>query len=628
MGTNTVASVNDSNTRKEFIAQLLRDIKTLELMLKKGVFEDDVCRIGVEQEMCLADTSWRPATNAMALLKEIDDPHFTTELATFNMEANLDPQEFKGKAIRKVHDQLLELLEKAYQVAEKHDTHIMLTGILPTIRKSDIDVHNITPIARYKELLDRMYSLRGKNFEFRIKGVDELIANTNTVLFEACNTSIQAHYQVNTKKIIEKYNWSQMIAGPVLAACTNSPLLLGKRLWRETRIALFQQIVELTGRSSDIREFYSRAVFGQDWVHGSILNLIKSDVARYEFLLSDPEHEDSLSLFEAGKTPKLRAYNLFNGTVYKWNRACYGTTNGKPHLRIECRYLPSGPTVEDEMANMTFWWGLMHCPMEDSGFDIEKIAFDDAKRNFFRAAHLGLNTQFRWIDGSLQPANELIFELLRLAKIGLDHADIRPEDADYYLGIIRDRVSSTQTGSKWMLDSVESLAQQTRKEDAMVALTAAMYKRQKENQPVHTWKKAELKEAGDWKSRFTLVRQLMSADLCTVNEDDPIDYAAHLMDWLGIHHLPVENTNKELVGLVTAGKLLHYYNEPDEIKKTMSLKDIMVSNVVTVGPNHGIKEAVELMRAHKVGSLPVVSDKKLVGILTEHDLIRVLGFLL
>lgn len=624
MGNKSVKNISNVKERKAFILHLLNDLKALELMLNEGMFEDNVTRIGAEQEMCLLDNTWRTAPLAMEVLKELNDSHFTTELAKFNIEMNLDPLEFKDDCLSKMEFQIRSLLDKANQAAKKHDAKIILTGILPTIRRSDIDIHNITPIPRYSELLDRMFETRGQLFDFRIKGVDELITQTHTVLFEACNTSIQAHFQTNPKNFASVYNWSQIISGPVLAACTNSPLLLGKRLWHETRVALFQQIVELSNSSADLRESFSRAVFGDAWVKKSVLEIFKNDIARYDVLLSDPNKEDALKQLREGIIPKLKGLALFNGTVYKWNRPCYGVTNGKPHLRIECRYLPSGPSVHDEMANMAFWWGLMNNVPEELNEIDKHFDFDDAKRNFFRAAHLGLNSQFTWFNKELIPAKELIFKLIEISREGLQKADITKTDIDNYLGTINKRVETEKTGSNWLLQSVEKLAKETRKEDALVSITAAMHHRQLSEKPVHTWKLAELEEGGNWQNRFVVVRQIMSTDLCTVNVNDPIDYAANLMDWLGIHHLPVENIQKELVGLITAGKLLKYYNEPKVVKSRLFLGDIMIKDVVSISPNSSIKEALTLMRSKKIGSLPVTRDDKLVGILTEHDFMRIL----
>jgi CBS domain-containing protein len=286
--------------------------------------------------------------------------------------------------------------------------------------------------------------------------------------------------------------------------------------------------------------------------------------------------------------------------------------------------LPSGPTVIDEVANMAFWWGLMNNVPEEMKNVSEHFEFDNAKRNFFRGAHLSLNAQFTWFNNESIPAVKLIQELIELAEVGLKKAGINEQQISKYLGVIKERVKTEKTGSNWLLKSVEQMGKKTRKEDALVAATAAMYHRQQTSEPVHTWPLAELKEAGNWSQRFKVVRQLMSTDLCTVNIGDPIDYAANLMDWLGIHHLPVENNNKELVGLVTSGRLLKYYNEPQKVRAKLSLGDIMIEDVVTVEPNTELKDVLRLMISNKIGSVPVLSKGKLVGIITEHDFMKIL----
>ena len=297
---------------------------------------------------------------------------------------------------------------------------VVMAGILPTIHLSDMTLDNMTPSPRYYALNDAIAALRDGPGQFQIRGVDELFVKHDTIMLEGCNTSFQTHFQVTPAEFARYYNLAQVVAGPCLAAATNSPLLFGKRLWRETRIALFQQAVDTRSSNLYLREMSPRVHFGTGWVESSVTELFKEDIARFRVLLTAEEAEDPFDVLARGDVPKLKALQLHNGTVYRWNRACYGITDGKPHLRIENRILPAGPTIVDEFANAAFWFGLVS-GLARSGVDVKaEMAFDDAKSNFIAAARLGLGSQLVWLGGERVPAHELICDrLVPLAREGL-----------------------------------------------------------------------------------------------------------------------------------------------------------------------------------------------------------------
>ncbi len=597
---------------------LLHDIKALEKMLAEDMFEKDVQRIGAEQELCLLDKSWRPAPLIMEVLKKIDDPHFTTEHSKYNLEINMDPLKFSGKCLSTMEKTLRRHLSKLDKVLKEFESHYILVGILPTIRRFDLELENLTPLQRYHLLGKTMYRLRGGPFEFRIEGADELITKHDSIMFEGCNTSFQVHFQVSPDTFVDHYNWAQVIAAPVLAAATNSPLLLGKRLWRETRIALFQQSVDTRGFADDLREQRSRITFGNGWVKKSITEIFQEDIARHRVLIATEIKEDSIEALNNGQIPELEALQVHNGTVYKWNRACYGITKGKPHLRIENRILPSGPTVVDEIANTAFWLGLMNGMPNEYENIAEKLEFDNAKLNFFKVAHFGLETQLRWVDNQTIPADELIInELLPIARNGLKKAAIRKDEIDKYLGIIKERVKKRKTGAKWILDSYAKLQKTSERYEACVAITAAIVDRQRKERPVHKWQLAEIDEAGEWVNRYWKVEQIMSTDLFTVQKDDSIYFASNVMTWKHLRYIPVEDERGKLVGLLTSSALLGYYSTDIRFDEKTCIKDIMIKSPITVSPNTLSVDALRLMRESGVGCLPVVKDGKLVGMLTE-----------
>lgn len=625
MGAEKVSIIQDGKTRQQAMQHLLQDVAAMEKMLNDGLFESDIQRIGAEQELHFANKSWQAAPVAMKVLEELkDDPRFTTELAKFNLEINLDPIVFEGECLRRLEHDLYVQLKRVEMTARRFESHALLVGVLPTIRQRDIDLKNLTPLPRYKIMMDTLSKLRNGNFDFRIEGTDQLITSFDHPMFEAVTASFQVHYQLAPENFSNAYNWAQAITAPVLAAATNSPILLGRRLWRESRIALFRQSVDVRNESQHFRQTPSRVSFGTNWVGDSVLDIFKDIIARHRLLLISTRKENAVEVLKEGKTPKLYGLNVHSGTVYKWNRACYGITDGKPHLRIENRVLPSGPTIVDEVANTAFWLGLMHGMPKEYAKISEKMSFDSAKGNFIKAARQGLGAAFRWPGSSkFVPADELILkELLPIAKEGLQKANLLQKDVDHYLEIIEERVSTGRTGSQWLVSSYENLLKNNSSNDALTAVTAGLSKRQQLGLPVHTWKLASLPEAGNWRNRYRTVDQIMSTDLFTVLEDDLIDYVANIMNWRNIRHVMVENDDGQLVGLVSSKNLMRYFSKKYSNNTPVSVGEVMVKELRTVGPETKTLEALSLLREYDISCLPVVRSGKLLGLVTERDFVR------
>ena len=631
MGEKKVYSADDPQVRKTFVEHLIKDVKAMQKMLDMGLFESGVQRLGAELELCIVDKSWQPAPIITDLMDDIEGTNFTTELARFNLEINLDPLTFEGDCLSVMRKELNSNLIEIEKLLKKHKTKAVMIGILPTISDSDLTPDSLTPLQRYEALAATIDKLSGGSFNFNIKGTDELITKHDSVVLEACNTSFQLHFQVDPDKFVPMYNWAQAITGPVLASATNSPMLLGKRLWRETRIALFQQSLDFR-KSEDVhREESPRVSFGNDWVHNSAVEIYKEDIARYRVMLSTDVEEDALKALEEGKIPKLSALNVHNGTVYKWNRACYGITEGKPHLRIENRVLPSGPTVKDQVANAAFWLGLMNNMPKECENIQDCMDFDDAKTNFLKAAQQGLSAQFVWFDKKEITSQDLILKtLLPMAAEGLAKAKIKKSDINTYLNIIKERVKTGRTGSQWILDSFTKLKKDGgTKGEALIATTAGLHSRQRKGTPVHTWTLPELHETRSMLHADSQIHQIMATDLFTVHRDDPIHFVAHIMDWRNIRHLPVEDENGKLVGLVTSGTIIKHLGDTERIEENQNLVEtIMVKEMVTAKPDTQITEALKLMIDHKIGCVPVTKDDRLVGLLTEHDFVKMTAKLL
>lgn len=374
-----------------------------------------------------------------------------------------------------------------------------------------------------------------------------------------------------------------------------------------------------------VRERAPRVCFGTGWIENSILDIFKDDIARHRVMLASTREEDPLQILAEGGVPKLYSLNVHNGTVYRWNRPCYGITDGKPHLRIEMRVLPTGPSIPDEIANAAFWLGMVKGMPDDYARMKDKMEFDNVKENFFRAARHGLGSYLWWGSPAKRfPAAELLLkELIPLARTGLQKANVRQADIDHYMDIIQERVESGRTGSQWQLSSLERLKKEGKKEEALVATTAAMFNRQQQDMPVHKWPLAGMEEAGSWVNRYWTVGQIMSTDLFTVNENDPVDFAANLMDWHNVRHLPVEDEKGILVGFLTAKMLLRFYSQSENHPVRASVREIMTSDLHFVSPELSTVEALDMMRERQLGYLPVMRNGNLVGLVTEYDFVNV-----
>lgn len=631
MGEQQVTDQNDDVELRTFMRAILADVRVLEEVLERGMIETGVRRIGAEQEMFLVDRMGSPAPLAMEILQTANDPRLTTELAKFNLEANLSPHSFGGDCLSKLEREIEEVVDVARKAAAAHDAKILLAGILPTLRKADLGLDNMAPLPRYFALNRAMQRMRGsKDFHVLIKGKDELELTHDNVMLESANTSFQIHFQVGAHEFAKLYNLAQAVTAPVLAAGVNSSVLMGKRLWKETRIALFQHSVDTRLDAHRMRDARSRVSFGERWVDESVLEIFREDIARFRVVLSTTLDHDSAEDLRQGRVPELKALRLHNGTIYRWNRACYGIANGIPHLRIENRALPAGPSILDEVANAAFYFGLM-AGLGDQVEDIRKaMAFDDAKSNFFAAARYGLDARLTWTHGRTYEAPDLILgTLLPLAREGLERAKIDTADIDRYLGTIEKRVGARSTGAAWAIRSIAGMPAESPRDARSRALVLAALDHQERNEPVHTWEPAPFDRVSDVRENYLKAGQFMTTDLLTVHPEDLVDLAASLMDWERIRHLPVEDNGK-LVGLISHRAVLrlvargHFGINTEKV----AVREIMRTDPITVTPDTSTLEVLRIMRDQKVGALPVIDDGKLVGIVTEHDLLDVSAKLL
>lgn len=630
MGEQKVSLVEDKTQRQQFVKRLLKDVEALQYMLDHDIFESGITRIGAEQEMVLVNNkTLKPSPIAPEAIEKMKDKKWLeTELAKFNLEICLDPLQFKDDCFRKLQNQIVSRLQHISSGLKEWDTSLILTGILPTFRKFDLDMHNLTPKKRYKALMEAInQQLIGNAYELRLEGIDELLLKHSSPLLEACNTSFQVHLQVDAKDFVQKYNISQALAAPVMAIAANSPLVFGKRLWHESRIAMFQQSIDVRTTNEHLRDRSPRVSFGSSWLDHSIIEIFKEDISRFRVLISSDVTEDSMEVLKNGGIPKLRALQVHNSTVYRWNRPCYGISdNGKPHLRIENRVLPSGPTIVDEVANACLWLGSMEGMSAEISDIREHMSFADARDNFMKAAKFGIDSKFSWFNDAKITAVDLILnELIPYARKGLQIHNIDKSDIDFYLGIIEERAKSHTTGARWLLRSYTNLIEQTEQDEALTAITNAIIKNQgPDSKPIHKWALPSLEDLKEYSPADLVAAEFMNTDLYSVRKDDVIELVADVMDWRNMRYMPVEDAKGILVGLLSSSTLLKYYSKKpqEENPDHICVEDIMIKNPITITGDVKVTEAIKIMNEEKIGCLPVMNGKELIGMITESNFLR------
>lgn len=626
MGDTNVTSEYDDAQMRAFTLGVLNDLQALQAMLDQGMFEEDVRRIGAEQEMFLVDSAMRPYPINIPVIEAAKDGRLTTEIGKFNLEANLTPRKFEGDCLGEMQTELEDILNIVRRAAGELNGGVVLAGILPTIQLSDLTHDNLTPLPRYHEIDRVVTRLHGHDRVIQIKGLDELQLTLQDTFIEFCNTSFQVHLQVGARDFVRHYNWAQAISAPVLASAVNSPLLISHRLWHETRVALFQHAIDTRSHVHKERNQPPRVNFGDRWVDESILEVLREDAVRFRILLTQAVEEDSMEILRSGRVPGLSSWRLHNGTIWRWNRPCYGVVNGKPGLRIEARYLPAGPSVVDEMANAAFFFGLM-TELPEEFEDITKVmSFDDAKNSFYNVARYGLNGQVRGLDGKSRRVGRLILEeLLPRARRGLLRAGIDDDDSERLLDVIEQRVSAEKSGACWMIDSLAAMDRRAKPNVRMRTLTAAMRAHQEEESlPMHLWPLASIPEQSEWIDNYKTVEQFMAVDLYTVRPEDILDLAANLMHWRHVRHVPVEDDTGNLIGIVSHRDLLELFalGKINGMSQLI-IRDVMKTDLITVRPDTPTLEALTLMRENNIGCLPVLKEDKLVGLITAYDFLTV-----
>src|SRR5918995_1154546 len=233
---------------------------------------------------------------------------------------------------------------------------------------------------RYELLNEQIFAARGEDLDIRIAGIERLATYADTITPEAACTSVQLHLQVDPSAFGIHWNAAQAIAGIQLSLAGNSPFFFGKELWRETRIPLFEQATDTRSEELRAQGVRPRVWVGERWIT-SIFDLFEENVRYFPALLPVCEEEDPVEKLAGGDVPRLQELRLHNGTIYRWNRPIYDVVRGRPHLRVENRVLPAGPTVADILANAAFYYGLVRVLADDDRPIWSQMSFPTAEEN-------------------------------------------------------------------------------------------------------------------------------------------------------------------------------------------------------------------------------------------------------
>ncbi len=468
----------DRFSREDFSrykGRLDAEMETLEKWFVDDVFSRRKGVCGLELEAWIIDQFGMPAPRNEDCIKCIRSEHIVPELAKFNIEINVDPKLLNAQGLRHLEQELTDRWNQCNQAIQTLDLSLLMVGILPTVTHQDLSPVNMSSLNRFRALNEQVIRARqGRPLRLEIVGKEHIKLNQSDVMLESAATSFQLHLQVPFEQARRYYNAAIVVSAPLVALSANSPYLFGTNLWDETRIPLFEQAVEVGGYDGAARGPVKRVTFGSGYVQDSLLEVFKENHAHYPILLPMVSEDD------ASNIPHVR---LHNGTIWRWNRPLLGfDKDGKPHLRIEHRVMPAGPTVVDMIANAAFYYGLVeHLVLQETAAEYQ-LPFSTSKDNFYGAARNGLNSTIEWLDGKKINVSELILkQLLPQARNGLIALSVSQAEINYYLDIIEQRVKSGQNGATWQRQYVHH------HDCDMQALTMAYRTCQRTAKPVHEW---------------------------------------------------------------------------------------------------------------------------------------------
>ncbi|WP_077087372.1 glutamate--cysteine ligase [Mycobacterium rhizamassiliense] len=488
MGEEVKRTTYDRGHRREYRRKVQLSLDVFETMLAQSRFDSDRPLTGMEIECNLVDGDYQPAMSNRYVLDAIADPAYQTELGAYNIEFNVPPRPLPGHTALDLEAEVRTSLNDAEIKAGAGGAHIVMIGILPTLMPEHFNEEWMSESVRYAALNDSIFNARGEDIPIQISGPEPLDWQATSIAPESACTSMQLHLQVAPDDFAPNWNAAQVIAGPQLALGANSPYFFGHQLWAETRIEVFTQSTDTRPEELQTQGVRPRVWFGERWIT-SILDLFKENIAYFPSLLPELSDEDPVAELAAGRIPQLPELRLHNGTVYRWNRPVYDVFDGRPHLRLENRVLPAGPTVIDMLANSAFYYGMLRSLSTAEDPLWAKMEFAAAQDNFLESARHGMDARLHWPDLGDVSARELVLDhLLPIAEEGLSGWGVDVEVRDRFLGVIEGRAKTGRNGAGWQVATVRALQDGGMTRPAALAEMLRRYcEHMHSNEPVHTW---------------------------------------------------------------------------------------------------------------------------------------------
>lgn len=492
MGAEVEMRAFDRRDRSRYRRKVQRDVAVLGRLLEEVDFVTEPQLAGLEVELNLVDAKRRPAMLNAEVLEVIDDPDFVTELGRFNIEFNVPPRALGPDGLQGFEESVRSRLQRAQERIDgsgmASPPAVVMIGTLPTLEPRHLDIANISGGGRYLLLNDQILESRQENLVIDIRGEERLRIESDSIMPEAACTSTQVHLQVSPDEFAAYWNAAQAIAGAQLVVGANSPFLFGRHLVAETRVPLFEQSTDTRSAELVAQGVRPRVWFGERWV-GSIFDLFEENARYFPALLPITGPEDPEAEMEQGRVPALPELNLHNGTIYRWNRPIYSAPDGRPHLRIENRVLPGGPTVVDTLANVAFYTGLVTALAHESTPIWSRMSFHAAEDNFRAAVRDGIRARQYWPGVGQLAGHELVVRtLLPLAAEGLAARGVAGVDVDRLLGIIEQRCLLGRNGTTWQVQEVAAReADGMDRRAALGAMLTSYIDLMRSNTPVHEW---------------------------------------------------------------------------------------------------------------------------------------------
>ena len=489
MGEDVAATQFSREDRQRYRDKVKRNLDVFARMLRESRFDAEKRSIGLEIELNLTDDAGDPAMANAEVLERIADPAFVTELGQFNVEINIPPRLLEGRVFDELEEQVRGSLNAAEAKAGEVGAHMMIVGILPTLGEEHLHARTLSANPRYALLNEQIFAARGEDLHISIGGTERLSAYADSIAPEAACTSVQLHQLVHPEDFAAHWNAAQAVAGIQAAIGANSPFFFGKELWRETRIALFEQATDTRPEELKAQGVRPRVWFGERWIT-SIFDLFEENVRYFPALLPLCEDEEPQEVLERGDTPQLAELRLHNGTVYRWNRPVYEVVRGRPHVRVENRVLPAGPTVIDILANAAFYYGLVRALAASERPIWSQMSFSAAEDNLHAGARDGIDARVYWPGVGDVPVNELVLRrLLPLAHEGLERYGVDPHARDRLLEIVERRCVEEVNGAAWQSRTFRRLYEDEGRDraEALREMTVRYRDLMHANEPVHTW---------------------------------------------------------------------------------------------------------------------------------------------